>query len=55
MGCQGWIKYSFPNKEQIRIASILGNFAFYAGVGHKTSMGMGQCQLLFDNKQQAEN
>ena len=55
MGCQGWIKYSFPNKEQIRIASILGNFAFYAGVGHKTSMGMGQCQLLFENKQLVEN
>ncbi|MEA5472499.1 CRISPR-associated endoribonuclease Cas6 [Spirulina sp. 06S082] len=42
IGSQGWARYRFPNPEQARIASILAQFAFFAGVGRKTSMGMGQ-------------
>lgn len=45
IGTQGWVKYCFKEPQQARIASILANFAFYAGVGRKTSMGMGQTQL----------
>jgi CRISPR-associated endoribonuclease Cas6 len=45
IGCQGWVKYLFLDSEQARIASILANFAFYSGVGRKTTMGMGQVQL----------
>ncbi|ACK68977.1 conserved hypothetical protein [Gloeothece citriformis PCC 7424] len=44
LGTQGWIKYSFSNPEQARIASILAQFAFYAGIGRKTTMGMGYAQ-----------
>jgi CRISPR-associated endoribonuclease Cas6 len=44
IGCQGLVKYCFKDNEQARIASILANFAFYAGVGRKTTMGMGQVQ-----------
>lgn len=42
LGSQGWVKYKFCNSEQAKIASILSQFAFYAGVGRKTTMGMGQ-------------
>jgi CRISPR-associated endoribonuclease Cas6 len=45
IGCQGWVKYHFSNREQARIASILANFAFFAGVGRKTAMGLGQTQV----------
>ncbi|ELR97240.1 CRISPR-associated endoribonuclease Cas6 [Gloeocapsa sp. PCC 73106] len=45
IGSQGWVKYRFINLEQARIASILAHFAFYAGVGRKTTMGMGQTNL----------
>jgi len=45
IGCQGWVRYRFPNPDQARIATILANFAFFAGVGRKTAMGMGQTQL----------
>lgn len=48
IGCQGWVKYCFRDQYQARIASILAQFAFYAGVGRKTSMGMGQTQLPVD-------
>jgi CRISPR-associated endoribonuclease Cas6 len=48
IGCQGWVKYRFKNEEEARIASILANFAFYAGIGRKTSMGMGQCKLMLN-------
>lgn len=46
IGSQGWVKYYFPEPEQAKIASTLAQFAFYAGVGRKTTMGMGQVQLL---------
>ncbi|MGK7929795.1 MAG: CRISPR-associated endoribonuclease Cas6 [Spirulina sp.] len=42
IGSQGWARYRFPDPEQARIASILAQFAFFAGVGRKTAMGMGQ-------------
>ncbi len=45
IGAQGWIRYRFPDPEQAKIARILAQFAFYAGVGRKTTMGMGQTQF----------
>lgn len=50
IGCQGWVKYRFLNPQQARIASILAEFAFYAGVGRKTSVGMGQTHLEIREK-----
>ena len=46
IGAKGWIKYRFPDGEQARIATVLSHFAFFAGVGRKTSMGMGQTKLV---------
>lgn len=48
IGTKGWIKYRFPDPEQARIATILAHFAFFAGVGRKTSMGMGQTRLIVE-------
>ncbi len=45
IGAQGWVRYRFKEVEIARIATILANFAFFAGVGRKTAMGMGQTQL----------
>jgi CRISPR-associated endoribonuclease Cas6 len=45
VGAQGWVRYRFSDAETARIATILANFAFFAGVGRKTAMGMGQTQL----------
>jgi CRISPR-associated endoribonuclease Cas6 len=45
IGAQGWVSYRFNNTEMARMATILANFAFFAGVGRKTAMGMGQTQL----------
>lgn len=45
-GAIGWARYRFPDPEQARIATILAHFAFFAGVGRKTAMGMGQTRLL---------
>ena len=44
-GAVGWVTYRFPDSEQARIATILAHFAFFAGVGRKTAMGMGQTIL----------
>jgi CRISPR-associated endoribonuclease Cas6 len=41
IGSQGWVRYRFPDTEQARVATVLANFAFFAGVGRKTAMGMG--------------
>jgi CRISPR-associated endoribonuclease Cas6 len=49
IGAQGWVRYRFSNLETARIATILANFAFFAGVGRKVAMGMGQTQLCLDN------
>ena len=45
IGAVGCVQYRFPNPEQARIATILAHFAFFAGVGRKTAMGMGQVVL----------
>ncbi|MDJ0616976.1 MAG: CRISPR system precrRNA processing endoribonuclease RAMP protein Cas6 [Calothrix sp. MO_192.B10] len=45
VGAQGWVRYRFKEVEIARIATTLANFAFFAGVGRKTAMGMGQTQL----------
>ncbi len=45
IGTQGWVRYRFPDQEQAKIATILAHFAFFSGVGRKTSMGMGQTKL----------
>jgi CRISPR-associated endoribonuclease Cas6 len=50
IGAQGWIRYRFPDPEQAKIARILAEFAFYAGVGRKTTMGMGQTQYNSSTK-----
>ena len=46
IGAQGWVRYHFPAPEQAKLATILAHFAFFSGVGRKTSMGMGQTQLV---------
>jgi CRISPR-associated endoribonuclease Cas6 len=46
IGAQGWIRYHFPISEQAKLATILAHFAFFSGVGRKTSMGMGQTKLV---------
>jgi len=45
IGAQGWVRYRFRDSEQAKVAAILAYFAFFAGVGRKTTMGMGQTQL----------
>ena len=52
VGAQGWVRYRFQDPEIARIATILANFAFFAGVGRKTAMGMGQTQLFTGNREQ---
>ncbi len=48
-GAVGWVQYRFPDPEQAMIATILAHFAFFAGVGRKTAMGMGQ--VVLDRRQ----
>lgn len=45
IGAQGWVTYQFPDPEQAKIVTILAHFAFFAGVGRKTAMGMGQTRV----------
>ncbi|WP_088240870.1 CRISPR-associated endoribonuclease Cas6 [Calothrix rhizosoleniae] len=45
IGAQGWVRYGFKDEKQAQIAAILANFAFFSGVGRKTSMGMGQTRI----------
>lgn len=45
LGFVGWVKYQFPDPEQSRAATVLSHFSFFAGVGRKTAMGMGQTAL----------
>ncbi len=49
IGSVGWVRYEFKDKEQAKIACILGNFANYSGIGRKTAKGMGKVQ--FSNSQ----
>jgi CRISPR-associated endoribonuclease Cas6 len=37
--------------EQCRYFNALADFAFYAGVGYHTTMGMGQCRRIADKKE----
>ncbi len=46
IGAQGWVRYRFSDPNQAAIAAILSHYAFFSGVGRKTSMGMGQTQLI---------
>lgn len=43
-GCMGWIHYDWRNaeKEARQALSCLASFAFFCGVGYKTSQGLGQ-------------
>jgi CRISPR-associated endoribonuclease Cas6 len=45
IGAAGWVRYRFPDPEQLKIATVLAHFAFFSGVGRKTAMGMGQTRL----------
>lgn len=45
IGCQGWVRYVFTEERQARWGSVLSHFAFFAGVGRKTTMGMGLTRL----------
>lgn len=46
IGATGWVRYRFPDPEQLKVATVLAHFAFFSGVGRKTAMGMGQIRLL---------
>lgn len=49
IGFKGTVEYRFGNefaKEEKRIINTLADFAFFAGVGYKTTMGMGQTVRL---------
>jgi CRISPR-associated endoribonuclease Cas6 len=45
IGAEGWVRYRFKDSEQAKIATVLANFACFAGVGRKTAMGMGQVSI----------
>lgn len=45
IGAVGEVRYRFNDPEQTRFATMLSQFAFFAGVGRKTTMGMGQVIL----------
>ncbi len=46
-GFVGSVKYKLPEiPSVIKTANILANFAFYSGVGYKTTMGLGQVKRL---------
>jgi CRISPR-associated endoribonuclease Cas6 len=49
IGAQGWVRYHFSDVEQAKIATILAHFACFAGVGRKTTMGMGQAKLRVES------
>ncbi len=50
LGNQGWARYEFANEEQAQIATTLAHFAYFAGVGRKTAMGMGQTKILIESR-----
>jgi CRISPR-associated endoribonuclease Cas6 len=45
IGAQGWIRYKFSD-EQKHITTTLAYFAEFAGIGRKTTMGMGQTVFI---------
>lgn len=50
IGAQGWANYQLSNVEQTQAATTLSRFAQFAGIGRKTTMGMGQAQLVVSSK-----
>ncbi|MDZ8108263.1 MAG: CRISPR system precrRNA processing endoribonuclease RAMP protein Cas6 [Nostoc sp. DedQUE12a] len=46
IGSEGWVIYRFSDSESSKIATVLANFAHFAGVGRKTAMGMGQTRVI---------
>jgi len=48
IGFEGWVTYGLMGEDDAarRQLNALANFAFYAGVGYKTTMGMGQVSRL---------
>ena len=49
IGFKGMVEYRFGKEftsEEKRVINTLADFAFYAGVGYKTTMGMGQTMRL---------
>jgi len=45
IGAVGWVRYQFGDGEMGAIASRLGGFAVFAGVGRKTGWGMGHVEV----------
>lgn len=45
IGGKGWVRYQFSDPQQAQIATTLAHFAGFAGVGRKTTMGMGQTRI----------
>ncbi|MFN6569871.1 CRISPR system precrRNA processing endoribonuclease RAMP protein Cas6 [Dendronalium sp. ChiSLP03b] len=45
IGSEGWVIYRFSDSESAKIATVLAHFAHFAGVGRKTTMGMGQTSI----------
>lgn len=52
VGFTGQVTYGLLDEEPIarRQCAMLADFAFYGGVGMKTSMGMGQCKRIVGNR-----
>ena len=50
VGFRGWCEYTALNRDAfwLRQVHLLASFAFYAGVGYKTTMGLGQTRRLTD-------
>ncbi|SHF25682.1 CRISPR-associated endoribonuclease Cas6 [Marinitoga hydrogenitolerans DSM 16785] len=50
-GFIGETEFKVPEeeKELMKIVNILSEFAFYAGIGYKTTMGMGQAKRIDNN------
>ncbi len=48
VGFRGQVTYGFPGQNEVaRLQlNLLAAFAFYGGVGMKTTMGMGQCRVV---------
>lgn len=53
IGAKGWVRYEFPDPEQAAIATVLAQFANFAGVGRKTPYGMGH--VAFNGEQSTGN
>lgn len=51
LGALGTITYlcwDYANPQMVRLLNTLADFAFYAGVGYKTTMGMGQVRRVME-------